>query len=264
MSELPSRVLGDVLENCSDGVCLVDHDEWLVVWANRRFRDWAGEPSVADQVAIFDWLPDLAANRADFQRVASGESEEATVSIGRAGEIRVRRVEPFVAIFLRPTDALASERVDPLTGLADRAFFLERLGTLLAGDRATDHRCAVLFVDVDGFKQINDVSGHLVGDRVLREVARRLANCVRADDHVARFGGDEFVVLLESIRGAEEADPVAERIRRAFDRPIALPEVEVKLTVSVGVAEAGSWQRSAEELINAADRAMYAAKRAAT
>ena len=264
MSELPSKVLYDVLEYCSDGVCLVDHDEWMVVWANQRFRDWAGERSAADRIAIFDWLPDLAARRTDLQQVASGETEELAISIGRAGEIRVRRVESLVAIFLRPIDAHANQRVDPLTGLADRAFFLQRLGTLLAGDRATDHRCAVLFVDVDGFKQINDASGHLVGDRVLREVARRLAECVRADDHVARFGGDEFVVLLESIRGAEEADLVAERIRRAFDRPIAVPEFEVKLTVSVGAAEAGPWQRSAEELINAADRAMYAAKRAAT
>jgi diguanylate cyclase (GGDEF)-like protein len=120
----------------------------------------------------------------------------------------------------------------------------------------------VLFVDVDGFKQVNDLYGHLVGDRVLCEVANRLAGCVRAGDHVARFGGDEFVVLLQRVRGRDEIEPVVRRIDAAFQEPIPLPHGEVTLTVSVGAAEALAEGESAEQLINAADRAMYAAKRA--
>ena len=79
----------------------------------------------------------------------------------------------------------------------------------------------MLFIDVDGFKQVNDAYGHLVGDRVLGEVARRLAGCVRAGDYVARFGGDEFLVLLERIGGRGEIAPVVRRIQAAFARPIS-------------------------------------------
>ena len=95
------------------------------------------------------------------------------------------------------------EGIDPLTGLADRGVILDKLSRIIHGDRLEDRRCAVLFVDVDGFKQVNDVYGHLVGDRVLGEVARRLKGCLRARDCVARFGGDEFLVLLERIGGRE-------------------------------------------------------------
>ena len=120
----------------------------------------------------------------------------------------------------------------------------------------------MLFVDVDGFKQVNDSYGHLVGDRVLAEVARRLASSVRARDHVARFGGDEFLVVLERVNDPSVIEPVVRRIQVAFDRPIALPQGEVMLGVSVGAARADQVGSSAESLIDAADRAMYAAKRA--
>jgi len=158
----------------------------------------------------------------------------------------------------------AGGQTDPLTGLADRAFLMDRLTSLVEGERSRDHQCAVLFVDVDGFKQVNDAHGHLVGDRVLCEVARRLAECVRSDDHVARYGGDEFVVLLEHVSGRGEIQPVVDRIGAAFDRPVELPQGSVRLTVSVGVAKAEPHGQTADQLLDAADRAMYAAKRAAT
>ena len=153
------------------------------------------------------------------------------------------------------------EGIDPLTGLADRGVILDKLSRIIHGDRLEDRRCAVLFVDVDGFKQVNDVYGHLVGDRVLCEVARRLGR-LRARDCVARFGGDEFLVLLERIGGRDEIDSVVRRVQTAFVRPIVLPQGEVTLGVSVGAARAGENGNSPEALIDAADRAMYAAKRA--
>jgi diguanylate cyclase (GGDEF)-like protein len=281
-----SAALRTLLDLCGDGGCLIDPAEWRVVYANAALLEWINQHSaIPPAETLFAWLPDLQNAEVEEQlsRVIAGEIEEAAFishlandSAGaRPAEVRVRRVDSsdgaLLAIAITQPVAVASadeqsaaRHTDPLTGLADRAFFQERLSTRLHGDRASDHHCAVLFIDVDGFKQINDAFGHLVGDRVLREVARRLAGCVRADDHVARFGGDEFVVLLERVRGPEEIELVAERIRAAFERPIALPQGEVKLAVSVGAAEAGPHDRSVEELIHAADRAMYAAKRAVT
>jgi diguanylate cyclase (GGDEF)-like protein len=161
-------------------------------------------------------------------------------------------------------EELSSHTVDPLTGLYDRAYILEKLRELVGGDREEDGRCVVLFVDVDGFKQVNDSYGHLVGDRVLAEVARRLASTVRSRDHIARFGGDEFLVLLERVNDPSIIEPVVQRIQAAFERPISLPQGEVTLSVSVGAARAGEAAHTAEALIDAADRAMYAVKRAPT
>jgi diguanylate cyclase (GGDEF)-like protein len=266
MAKLPAEILIDVLENCGEAVCVVVPGSWNVVFTNRAFRGWESAPEYATgevDASVFDRCPELANGREHMDRVAAGETSEARFAVGVVGEATARQIGPYVVVYLRCIGDADRRQIDPLTGLADRAYFMERLGSLLAGARATDHHCAVLFVDVDGFKQINDAHGHLVGDRVLREVARRIAGCVRIEDHAARFGGDEFVVLLESVRGPEEIEPVAERIRQAFEQPIALPAGEVQLAVSVGAAEAGPWHRSADELIDAADRAMYAAKRAA-
>ena len=161
----------------------------------------------------------------------------------------------------RSKASAAAGRCDPLTGLADRAVLLERISTLLGGERAADRRFAVLFIDLDNFKQLNDAHGHLVGDRALEEVARRLADCVRAGDTIARFGGDEFVALIERISGWQDIEPVVDRIHAALAEPIALPDGEVTLSASIGVAEANRSHVSAADLLHEADRAMYASKR---
>jgi len=255
---------------------------WRVVYANPTLSSWVDPATIERaEATVFDWLPSLAEPAARFQleRVARGEAVEtgfvtrvaAATGERFSADVRARRVEQagrtLLAVAIRRAPVASSRigaagRTDPLTGLADRAYFQEHLATLLGGDPEGDRRCAVLFVDVDGFKRVNDDYGHLVGDRVLREVAQRLAGCVRSDDIVARFGGDEFVVLLARVRGPREIEPVVERIRTAFERPITLAMGEVKLAVSVGAAEAGPEERSVEGLIHAADQAMYAAKRA--
>jgi diguanylate cyclase (GGDEF)-like protein len=158
-------------------------------------------------------------------------------------------------------DSNRSQRVDPLTGLHDRDFFLQRMESLLRDATGSSNDFSVLFVDVDNFKAVNDRYGHLVGDRVLREAARRLAECVGPKDCVVRYGGDEFVVLIEGVESEAAAETLAKCIRDAIAPPIALAEGNVSLSASVGIATGSPDYRSAEEVLAAADRAMYAAKR---
>ncbi len=143
---------------------------------------------------------------------------------------------------------------DPLTGLVNRSRVLSRISAMLGRSEL----CAVLFIDLDRFKQVNDNSGHAVGDQVLQEVSRRLAELVRSGDLIGRLGGDEFVAVLSV--GPEEAQGVATRIGEAISRPFEVGGREYQLGVSIGIA-IGISGLLAEDLLRRADLAMYAAKR---
>ena len=150
---------------------------------------------------------------------------------------------------------------DDLTGLPNRALFADRLQHALARRPETDLLDrAVLFLDLDGFKTVNDSLGHLAGDEVLRAVADRLLACLRAADTVARLGGDEFAVVLEDVRGLPQVEEVADRILEAVARPIPVSGQEMQLTASLGIAIARP-DVSPEDLLREADNAMYLAKR---
>ncbi|HEY9448664.1 MAG TPA: EAL domain-containing protein, partial [Gemmatimonadaceae bacterium] len=148
---------------------------------------------------------------------------------------------------------------DPLTGLANRVLFLDRVGHALS--LMTRHRqtLAVLFVDLDGFKNINDSLGHAAGDALLAMIAKRLLTCVRSADTVARLGGDEFAFLIEDATDENSASAVAERVAEAVRQPIELEGKEVVITSSIGIATA-DMEGSAVDLLRDADMAMYAAK----
>jgi diguanylate cyclase (GGDEF)-like protein len=148
---------------------------------------------------------------------------------------------------------------DALTGLPNRALFEDRVRHALERRRRTGEAVAVLFVDLDDFKRVNDSLGHALGDALLREFALRLGECIRRADTAARFGGDEFVVLLEGADAAEAAVTVADRIHHSLERPFVLDHDELFFHASVGIAE-GSPELSAEDLIRNGDIAMYAAK----
>ena len=147
---------------------------------------------------------------------------------------------------------------DNLTGLANRALFRDRLDQALARAGRSDRSLAVLLVDLDGFKQVNDTLGHDAGDQLLQEVAQRFSGVVRASDTVARFGGDEFALLSEEITDYE-AIGLAQRLLERLATPVAVAGREVVLGASVGIVlHTGSGQ--SEELVRHADVAMYAAK----
>ncbi|HET7876505.1 MAG TPA: diguanylate cyclase, partial [Methylomirabilota bacterium] len=146
---------------------------------------------------------------------------------------------------------------DPLTGLPNRALFMDRLAHARARtERRADH-LAVLFLDLDRFKIINDSLGHSAGDRLLIEVSRRLQTCVRPEDTVARLGGDEFGILLE---GVPKATSVAERIASTLKAAFIFDGREVFITASIGIVLSPSPQGQPEDILRNADRAMYHAK----
>jgi diguanylate cyclase (GGDEF)-like protein len=149
---------------------------------------------------------------------------------------------------------------DALTGLPNRALLRDRLELTLARVERRARGCGVLFLDLDGFKAVNDSFGHDVGDALLVAVGERLRALVRPSDTVARFGGDEFVVLCDDLLGPEEATKVADRIVTALADPLEVDGKEHVVGVSIGVALADGREEGADALIRRADEAMYAVK----
>jgi len=168
------------------------------------------------------------------------------------------------------TDITEGKVSDPLTGLPNRLLFVDRLGRLIKhGKRRKEHVFAVLFLDLDGFKMINDSMGHLTGDQLLVGVANRLEKCLRPSDTiarlgetftVARLGGDEFTVLLDDLKDPSDAKRAAERLMKALASPLILGGKEVFTSVSVGIALSNPTYEQAEEMLRDADTAMYRAK----
>jgi diguanylate cyclase (GGDEF)-like protein len=155
---------------------------------------------------------------------------------------------------------------DALTGLANRVLFRDRVIHALARAGRQAERVTVLFIDLDGFKTVNDSLGHASGDRLLVSVAERLLNATRGCDTVARLGGDEFAILLENVRGNEDAIRVAERVGTSLSAPFAVDGAELAVGASVGIARAeladvaGDPGERADALLRDADVAMYRAK----
>ena len=146
---------------------------------------------------------------------------------------------------------------DSLTGLPNRALFVDRLAQALSRAERTQSPVGVLFLDLDGFKTVNDSLGHAAGDELLVAVARRLQGCIRAGDTAARFGGDEFAVLVEGLKASENAVAVADKILTELRTPFRLRSRRVSINASVGIATGTS---RSEDLLRNADLAMYRAK----
>lgn len=155
--------------------------------------------------------------------------------------------------------ALPTVSRDEVTGLADRGALELRLAELMRS--TSSQEVALLFADLDGFKEVNDRFGHLVGDEVLAEIGRRLEGLVRGGDFIARFGGDEFVILVEGAQAPEQLDGLVARLRRAIEQPVDTSAGIAQVGVSIGIAVSTEGFRSPREWLAAADRRMYDEKR---
>lgn len=249
-----------------EAVCLVDR-EGRIVAADAIAGAWA--VGVGPDAT---WLGEVigAAAAEAVARIIEGASEiafDAPLNVGDAADarvhVRMRRLDgdrgPMALVTFQRNAEVAV--VDALTGLPDRRGIAGRVAQWRGDCGGSPAPFALLFLDLDGFKRINDEHGHAAGDEVLATVAWRLARCVRDEDLVARYGGDEFVLLLKDVATVGDAEPVMERLRECTRQAVELGELRLHLGATIGVAIADGAVQSLEELIAAADRDMYARKR---
>lgn len=296
LADSPAR-LRSMVDRTTDIVVLLD-DDGRFVYANRRLTALLGHDS--DNVVGKPWTvmiapPDIDAAAAWLQRLAvSGDGASSRLRISLVGprdrgfEVELhgtnQLADPVVngiIVSARDVSELAAmqreleERNrrlahaaahDPLTGLLNRPAFVGAVDVAITSRReARDGEAAgdvvVLFCDLDGFKAVNDQHGHEVGDVVLQEVATRIAGAVRSDDVVARYGGDEFTVLLSGDEPAHTVNALVARITGAVREPILVGSITTGVGVSVGVGRAAVHAADVDALLSAADAAMYARKR---
>jgi diguanylate cyclase (GGDEF)-like protein len=183
--------------------------------------------------------------------------------IDAAGQVNGFYAMTFDITELKETQAQLEllARVDTLTGLPNRRQFDERLADAMRRARRTQDNLALMFLDVDHFKAVNDSFGHAAGDEVLREFAHRLKATVRTTDTVARLGGDEFVILLEGVADAAELGRLGDKVVTCIRSPFEVFGTVLDLTTSVGMARCEDRTQAASELLSRADGALYQAKK---
>lgn len=277
------REAAAVFEATQDGILILD-DQRHVIATNASFEAITGH--VSDE--LLGTEPYLL--QSGLQRQKYFHELEASVEAGERwrGEIRSRRrdgtelpllltvvpiqnearaVSRYVVTATDLTDVRkAEERLqylahhDPLTGLPNRLLTSERLTHALKRGKRRNERIALLFIDLDRFKWVNDTLGHGAGDTLLGEIARRMKECIREDDTVGRFGGDEFLVILDPVERAKDIVQVADKIITSVGAPLLLAGQEVTISCSIGISLFPDDGTTPDYLIRAADTAMYAAK----
>jgi diguanylate cyclase (GGDEF)-like protein/PAS domain S-box-containing protein len=271
-----------LVQNASDLITVIEPDTTIVYQspASERVLGYRAEEVVQTKLASLLHDDDLARMVAFLREVMGGANTTAALEArlrhadGSWVYVEIvgadqRRDAAIGGLVLNIRDVSERKKLeeqlrfqafhDPLTGLANRVRFADRLEHSLARAEREGTQIGVLFMDLDDFKSINDSLGHTAGDYLLIEVTRRMQSCLRAADTAARFGGDEFAILLERIDGPDDAWQVAERIFAALREPFEIEGKEIFVRASIGIALGGGGAAS-EEVLRNADVAMYAAK----
>ncbi len=284
-SELPT-LASAIVANARVGISITDPDG-TILYVNQAFSDVTGY-TVAEALGKNPRILQSGRHaRAYYEEMWRGLTEDGVWqgeiwNRRKTGEVYPEwlsivalrddhgRTTHYFAMFGDITDRKRAEEAlahrathDPLTDLPNRTLFLEHLRHALHVHRRSGSRLALLFLDLNGFKAINDERGHAAGDIVLRTVADRVRGWLRTSDLVARLGGDEFIVLLQGLRLPGQADHCAGKLREEIARPIALPGGECQIEAAVGIAMFPDEGGSAEALVDLADQRMYQGKRTA-
>ncbi|MBW8366615.1 MAG: diguanylate cyclase [Arenimonas sp.] len=210
------------------------------------------------RTALAEFRQSLGSVPQDYQAMTQAEREAAFLRLSMAAEEAARIAERAV----RGLDELAvATQRDPLTDTPNRTVMLDRMGTAMAMARRRKSRLAVMFLDLDHFKQVNDTHGHARGDELLKLVARRLESAVRDTDTVSRFGGDEFLVLLSEISEVEDAGLIAAKILQTLAEPHLLADCASGVRASIGISLFPEDGSEVPDLLESADQAMYRAKK---
>ncbi len=212
--------------------------------------DWLGVPlrsskGVVGAIVVQSYSGDVRYSEADQSLLQFVSNQIAAVIERKKSENRLRHVS----------------RHDALTGLPNRAWFDACLRSSLERHSQDGARLALLYIDLDTFKQANDNFGHLAGDMLLREVASRIGRCIRETDTAGRIGGDEIAVLLDPVRTPEDASAVAEKIRNVLVDPFAISGAQINISASIGIAVYPDHGEDSDKLLRLADSAMYMAKK---
>ncbi len=248
-----------ILSECWLGVPLMVGEEVIGLVAVQSYAEEAAYVAADQELLSFAALQ--IANSI-YRRSSAAALHEANTQLERRVEERTHELRQQIRQREEIQQQLKHQVMhDALTGLPNRSFLRDRLSRVLALlGREPDRRCALLYLDVDRFKVINDSLGHLAGDQFLQEVARRLLCCVRAPDLVARLSGDEFAILLEDVPEPATAATVAQRILSTLGQPLLMAGKELEPSASIGVALGDDSYGSADELLRDADIALYRAK----
>ncbi|MDJ0656161.1 MAG: EAL domain-containing protein [Xanthomonadales bacterium] len=284
------KLIATAFQNTSDGVVIADHQGYIlavnqafteitgydadeVIGEQYIFRGGPGRPSEQEEDAIWDRVMESLMTTGQWR----GEISERTKGnpLRKPLSVRVNAVmddndvaSHYIGVFSDITFRKQTEENlkrlanhDTLTGLPNRSLFNDRLSKALARARRRSSLVALLFMDLDRFKNVNDSLGHAMGDLLLKEVSRRLQTCLREEDTIARLGGDEFTIVLEGIHKPKDVIPVAKKIGKAVGAVYDLDGYEANVTPSVGISIYPNDGEDADTLVKNADTAMYHAKR---
>lgn len=285
MDQLQIRLLGSALAEAGNGV-MITNVRGVIQWVNPAFIRMSGyskDELIGRTPGILNsGQQDREYYQVMWETVGKGETWcSETVERAKDGSFYVvsqtitpildedGRITHFISIHEDITaQKKTQERIaymahyDALTGLPNRALFYDRLAHALTLSRRNRGGLALMFLDLDGFKQVNDTLGHQAGDQLLLQVAQRLHHCVRESDTVARLGGDEFTVILNGTHVQQDVSMIAEKIIAAMALPFSLEGKEARIGVSIGIARYSEDADSEDALVRKADQAMYEAKSA--
>ncbi|HUI72784.1 MAG TPA: diguanylate cyclase [Spirochaetia bacterium] len=277
------RLTAQVIDNTTEGIMITDTD-FRILEINKSFcaitgysrEEVLGESVLAlhtgpQEAGFYEGIWDIVRIRGSWRgeiwdRKKNGDVYPKWMSVSAVADER-GEITRFVGIFsditpMKKTDEQLYHMAhyDSLTGLANRRQFHDLLRRALKTARRKKESIAIMFIDVDSFKEVNDTFGHRTGDQLLQEIGKRIQGCVRETDVVARLGGDEFTVILGGLQDPESVEPVARKLLQRLAQPVMIEQKEVRVTSSIGISILADDTSDPDSLIQNADLAMYRAK----